>query len=174
MCRGARRGEQGVHRDDPLSLDAGSCAPGRRPGRHGQRAWPLRALRRLGLANGQLRPSAVQYAMSSRSLPRRCERLLAAGLVDEAAALVLTNEPRIWAAPGRRPASFDSFRLDEGRDVTGVLDWGPAASPGTRGGRDALTVTGHYRLRWRTYSTVDGHPFRYLPILSRAAAGPVG
>lgn len=100
----------------------------------------------------------------------RCERLVQENVVDEAAALVLTNVP-MWQ-PGRRaqPSGFDAFRLDEGRDLSGELGWGATAGPGTRAQREApLPLTGSYPLRWRDYSnsdaTVSAATFRYLPIV---------
>lgn len=103
----------------------------------------------------------------------RLERLIAEGLIDEGCALVLTNSPGLWTPPTRVAiASYDAFRTHEGRQVSGTVDWGASAGPGTRTGRtDPLALVGSYLLSWRDFSEVGGGVrFRYLPIIVSSGA----
>lgn len=97
----------------------------------------------------------------------RLERLCSEEIVDEGCALVLTNAPAFWLPP-TRPAltGYEAFRVHEGREVSGTLDWGPTAGPGTRAGRtEPLALRREYRLAWRPYSrVVTSAELRYLAI----------
>jgi hypothetical protein len=95
----------------------------------------------------------------------RLERLVAEDVTDEGAAVALTNVPGLWqAAPRATPASYDEFRLHEGREVTGTVDWGATAGEGTKTGRrHPILLTGRYRLDWRDFSPLPGgRKVRYL------------
>jgi hypothetical protein len=94
----------------------------------------------------------------------RLERLVAENIIDEGCAVVLTNVPGRWQ-PARRekPASYDAFRIDEERRVTGRLDWGPTAGEGTRTGRQhPIVLAGRYQFRWRDFSCVGSVRLRCL------------
>jgi hypothetical protein len=104
----------------------------------------------------------------------RLERLVSESVVDAGCAVLLTNVAGMWS-PGMsgRPTAYDAFRLHEGRTVSGSLDWGPTAGPGTKTGRvDPIALDGTYELRWRPFSTVGAATFRYLlvPVLAPAAS----
>lgn len=95
----------------------------------------------------------------------RLERLVAENIIDEGASVVLTNVAGLWQpAPRAAPASYDEFRLHEGREVTGTVDWGPTAGEGTKTGRaHPIVLAGHYRLAWRDFSALPGsRKLRYL------------
>jgi hypothetical protein len=96
----------------------------------------------------------------------RLERLVAEGIVDEGCGVVLTNVPGLWQPPSRSvPASYDAFRIHEGREVTGTLDWGSTASEGTKTGREhPIVLGGNYHLTWRDYSNESGAQMRCLLI----------
>lgn len=94
----------------------------------------------------------------------RVERLVDARVVDAGAVVVLTNSPGFWRTqqPGRISGDAQ-FRLDDGRVLTGTLEWGPTAGAGTRASREApLELRGTYPLHWQPYSTVAGRELRYL------------
>lgn len=100
----------------------------------------------------------------------RVERLFSEAIVDEGCALVLTNAPAFWSPPTRpTPTGYDAFRVHEGREVSGTLDWGPSAGAGTRAGRtQPLALRGDYRLAWRSYSrVVMSAELSYLAIVVR-------
>jgi hypothetical protein len=105
----------------------------------------------------------------------RLERLCSEEIVDEGCALVLTNSPAFWL-PSTRPGvtGYDAFRIHDGREVTGTLDWGPTAGAGTRAGRtEPLALRGDYRLAWRLYSRVGtSAEQRYLAIMVGPGASP--
>lgn len=96
----------------------------------------------------------------------RLERLIGAGIIDEGCGLVLTNVPGLWQpAPRATAASYDAFRVHDGREVSGTLEWGPTAGPGTRTGRaHPIALVGRYTLTWRDFSRVGGRQFRYLAL----------
>ena len=72
---------------------------------------------------------------------------------------MLTNDRSYWTASNRSVTVDAGFRLHEGRTITGQLEWGAAASEGTRRAREAaLLLTGAYQLNWRDYSTVGDGP----------------
>lgn len=79
--------------------------------------------------------------------------------------VVLTNDPNYWSPPQRETIG-DAFRLDEGRVLSGVLDWSDRAGPGSVQGGRPITLTGAYDLRWRDYSALPGKygQFRYLAV----------
>lgn len=98
----------------------------------------------------------------------RLERLCDEETIDEGCALVLTNAPAFWSPPTRpTPTGYDAFRVHEGREVSGALDWGPSAGAGTRAGRsEPLTLRGKCRLGWRPFSRVVATAeLRYLAIM---------
>jgi hypothetical protein len=104
---------------------------------------------------------------------QRLERLVAAGVADSGWMLALTNDPGYWNAPTRD--TFDvAFRIYEGRDLAGRLQWAPGTGSGTKVGRDLpLELTGRYTLAWRPYSTVSSGPagtFRVLAVRVGASA----
>jgi hypothetical protein len=96
----------------------------------------------------------------------RLERLVAEGIIDEGCGVVLTNVAGLWQPPSREvPASYDAFRIHEGREVAGTLDWGASAGEGTKTGREHPIVLGdNYHLTWRDYSNVSGVQMRCLLI----------
>jgi len=79
--------------------------------------------------------------------------------------VVLTNDLNYWNPPQRETIG-DAFRLEEGRALTGVLDWSSRAGPGSVQGGMPITLTGKYHLRWRNYSTLSEKygQFRYLSV----------
>jgi hypothetical protein len=101
----------------------------------------------------------------------RLERLTASGIADVGCALVLTNKDEFWKprAAGARITGFDEFRLSEGRQVKGQLEWGPSAGIGTRRGRESpITLRGTYTANWRPYASLGferAQELRYLAVL---------
>lgn len=87
-------------------------------------------------------------------------------------AILLTNDSSYWNLTQHDSSADVSFRIHDGRLVTGILGWGPTASKGTTKGREkALALEGTYRLIWRDYYEVeaneyvkDHRKFRYLAL----------
>lgn len=102
----------------------------------------------------------------------RLERVVQQGEVDRAYAIWLTNDSAYWKPPTKSDAVDAEFRVHEGRTVSGVLSWSPAASVGTTRGRsEPLRLRGAYPVAWKTYSTVTVErygSFRYAVV----AVGP--
>ena len=85
----------------------------------------------------------------------RLESFVSAGIADAGCFVLLTNDPLYWKPPARPGAGYDAFRLNEGRQVRGALEWGARAGPGTRRGREApLILASTYELAWLPYSQV--------------------
>lgn len=94
----------------------------------------------------------------------RLEFLVDRGDLAAAHAIAITNDHTYWSAG--QPSAIDAaFRLHDGRRQAGPLAWGSGASPGTtRGRRRTIELTRAYDVKWRDYSTVEGHRFRWLAI----------
>lgn len=97
----------------------------------------------------------------------RIERLLAEDVIDAGAVIALSNNPAFWSrSSSGKPTGYDQFRLHDGTTLTGTVDWGASAGPGTRRNREvAHTLRGTYPLRWWPYSRVaesSGGEFRAL------------
>ena len=95
----------------------------------------------------------------------RLEQLVATGVIDSGALVLLTNVANVWAPPAsRRPVLYDAFRMHDGHILAGAMQWGDWGAPGGRppGTTGVVRLRGSYPLGWRDYSTVDGVQFRYL------------
>lgn len=69
-------------------------------------------------------------------------------------AILLTNDSLYWK-PSQRETISDSFRLTEGRKITGTLSWTAKAGKGTTEGRDLpISLKGMYECVWRDYSFI--------------------
>jgi len=81
-------------------------------------------------------------------------------------AVLLTNDSAYWINPGEKQTVDADFRLFQGRSLPGRLEWGAAASAGTKRNRESpLVLTGTHPLHWMDYSrpTMKSFgTFRYL------------
>jgi len=81
-------------------------------------------------------------------------------------AIFLTNDSAYWTIPRSNQTVDASFRIHDGRILTGELSWAPGASEGTMHGReDRLHVKGAYNLKWKDYSEISQKSYgklRYL------------
>lgn len=69
-------------------------------------------------------------------------------------AILLTNDSLYWKSSSRETIS-DSFRLTEGRKITGTFNWAAKAGKGTTEGRDLpISLKGMYECVWRDYSYI--------------------
>lgn len=98
----------------------------------------------------------------------RVERFVADGIADRGIALALSNDQGYWRSGTKLDPVDLMFRLNEGREISGALNWGLMAGAGTTKGREIpLSLTGRYRCDWQDYSSIErpsGKPivFRYL------------
>lgn len=110
----------------------------------------------------------------------RLERLVATGVADAGAAVVLTNASQLWRprAPDRAsgPAADTQFSFHEGVQLAGRLGWVGSATwwqktkPALP---EAVELAGSYPMRWRPYSSVAGvgsGEFRWLYATVTAAS----
>jgi hypothetical protein len=101
----------------------------------------------------------------------RLERLVHCDVADAGCAIVLTNVDDFWKprGVGARATGFDAFRLYEGRELTGQLEWGPSAGAGTRRGREApIVLRGTHTTQWQPYASLGSgraHELRHLAVL---------
>lgn len=98
----------------------------------------------------------------------RVERFVADRVAESGWAVALSNDTNYWR-PGTKSEPIDAmFRIHDGRQLQGMLEWSPRAGLGTTKGRDKpLVLDRVYSCGWRDYSTVrarDGRPLalRYL------------
>lgn len=99
----------------------------------------------------------------------RVEQMVASGFATSGLLLVLANDPSYWSRPRHdRVTGAAAFRLYDGREIGGSLEWGDRSGPGTRKGRDFdVELRNVYRLSWRDFSIVAGAPrgrFRSLVV----------
>lgn len=106
----------------------------------------------------------------------RVETIVASSARATGYAILLTNDPSYWAR-ARNDSTVDAdFRLHEGRELCGALDWGTHASAGTKRGREKpLRLTGSYPLLWEDYSRASAEAacakFRYLVVAVKRPRG---
>ncbi len=86
-------------------------------------------------------------------------------------AVMLTNTRAYWSSPspGWGTTTDTSFRIHEGRTITGVLGCSDNAGSGTtRNRQEPIRLERSYPLRWRDYSALSGtgrgSRFRYLAV----------
>jgi hypothetical protein len=88
-------------------------------------------------------------------------------------AVMLSNDSSYWKPPGNPNTCDSSFRINEGRVVSGELAWGARTSEGTKKDRDKkITVRGKYILQWHDYSELSSNEtlagnyrrFRYIVV----------
>jgi len=96
---------------------------------------------------------------------QRLERVLSTNKVI-AYAIFLTNDSAYWKQPMNNQTVDASFRIHQGRNLTGELRWGTDASKGTTHGREAsILIKGAYDLNWQNYSRIaetSYGTFKYL------------
>lgn len=87
--------------------------------------------------------------------------------------IMLTNDSAYWKPSARNDTIDNDFRLDEGRNLYGYLDWGTSASDGTKKNREhSLCLTNAYITKWKEYSLVPAkinNKFRYLSFIINKA-----
>jgi hypothetical protein len=97
---------------------------------------------------------------------RRLEQIVSGRSDITGYAIFLTNDSAYWAPPKSSQTVDASFRIHDGRILTGDLGWASGASEGTmRGREDRLHVNGAYKLSWKDYSEISQKSYgrlRYL------------
>ena len=85
---------------------------------------------------------------------QRLERAISERCNAGGYAILLTNDSLYWK-PSPRETISDSFRLTEGRKITGTLSWTAKAGKGTTEGRYLpISLKGMYECGWRDYSYI--------------------
>lgn len=81
-------------------------------------------------------------------------------------AILLTNDRTYWNPPRNNQTVDASFRIHEGRSITGELSWRAGTSKGTmRDREEPIVIRGTYKLLWQDYSELRRAKygnFRYL------------
>lgn len=99
---------------------------------------------------------------------QRLEQSVESGPAETGIAVFLTNDPSYWDQVGSAGTADAAFRIHEGREITGRLNWSEKAGSGTTKGRaQAININGSYTLRWRDYSQLPEpgkSRFRYLAV----------
>ena len=91
------------------------------------------------------------------------------GVLCQAYAVFLTNNPIYWRPPSGAVVGNATYRLHEGRQIQpGFLAWGASEGKGTIAGRErSIHLNGTYTPNWIPYSSVEGMErgeFRYLMV----------
>jgi hypothetical protein len=95
---------------------------------------------------------------------QRLEKIKSQKVGVKGFAILLTNVSSYWMPTQRNRTVDADFRLEDGRQIAGELEW-KGASEGTMCGRkDKLMLNGSYPLKWEDYSTIGAEQFRYLLI----------
>ena len=82
-------------------------------------------------------------------------------------AIILTNDSAYWSSPYTKNTVDASFRIHEGRTITGSLSWGEKAGNGTTKGREeSIELIGNYKITWVPFSNIEAPhgEFRYCMI----------
>lgn len=83
-------------------------------------------------------------------------------------AILLTNDRSYWQNSISSNTADADYRVNDGRILSGVLDWGVNASDGTKKNREQpLSLYGNYSLNWEDFSIPcrDANGvFRYLTV----------
>ena len=90
----------------------------------------------------------------------RLERFCAVRPDTNGLAVMLTNDPSLWALPRspRRTRDY-AFRIHEGVTLAGELLWAEGSFPA-----NTRLLRGPYRLAWRDFSNVGGEAFKWLAV----------
>ena len=85
---------------------------------------------------------------------RRLERIVEAGQARRGFAVMLTNDRGYWDPPTAGNRTDDAaFRLHEGREICGPLEWAHADKLGAKKNRkQPISLSGSYNLHWHDYS----------------------
>jgi hypothetical protein len=68
-------------------------------------------------------------------------------------AVLLTNDSAYWIKPASRDTVDADFRINDGRILEGVFDWGANASDGTKKNREQpLELRNKYVVQWENFS----------------------
>lgn len=91
------------------------------------------------------------------------------GPVRQGIAVLLANEHLHWEPRKGWQSTIDAaFRIHEGQQMTGKLNWAEQASAGSKKGRERpISLTGSYTMRWQDYYEFDNKTngrFRYLAV----------
>ncbi|MHB1439289.1 MAG: hypothetical protein ACYCSO_00290 [Cuniculiplasma sp.] len=90
---------------------------------------------------------------------QRLEGLVDSDKISVGYTVWLTNDKSIWERSwerSKKSAFYEQFRLFEGREIKGRMDWGEGTSLGTKKGRNySLSLIGTYKIAWYDYSNMD-------------------
>lgn len=102
------------------------------------------------------------------------QRLEEVGLNEsnyEGYGIFLTNDSAYWGFPRDDQTVDAEFRIQEGRTLSGKLNWKLSASEGTmRGRKEAIHIKNVYSCKWRDYSEPSAGTygqFRYLLVKAK-------
>lgn len=87
---------------------------------------------------------------------KRLEQFTATASDTDGIAIMLTNEPSLWADTGRTGARDTNFRIHQGRTLTRHLRWGTGDTP-----EFDQHLHGTYTAHWHDYSHLDGPKGRF-------------
>lgn len=98
---------------------------------------------------------------------QRIERVVSETRANAGFVITLTNDWLYWQ-PSTRHTIDASFRIPEGKTLSGNLKWASRASEGTtKGKEEPISLKGSYTMNWRDYSRLGAERnarFRYLAV----------
>lgn len=98
---------------------------------------------------------------------QRIERVVSETRANAGFVITLTNDWLYWQ-PSTRHTIDASFRIHEGKTLSGNLKWASRASEGTTKSREEpISLKGSYTMNWRGYSRLGAERnarFRYLAV----------
>ena len=99
---------------------------------------------------------------------QRLEQVVSAVPHSSGFMLFLTNDRSYWMESARADSVDATFRLHEGRSLTGELSWGTGASAGTRKGREAdSSALGQLSAELARLLNCEGGNERCVPVRAR-------
>jgi hypothetical protein len=84
---------------------------------------------------------------------QRLEHIVSGQKIITGYAVLVTNDSAYWIKPLYHDTVDAKFRINNGRVLEGIFDWGPNASDGTKKSREqSLILQNKYDLQWVNFS----------------------
>lgn len=96
---------------------------------------------------------------------QRLEYLIQKKVIHHGYAIFLTNESAYWEEP-KRAANYDSFRIQNNREIKGILNWSGNRTPkgATEKRNSPIKVINNYTISWKEYSKKQSFMYTSLEI----------
>lgn len=81
-------------------------------------------------------------------------------------AIMLSNDPSYWKENNRKNTVYNAFKLSDGAEKNGIMEWAPHTGASTKKGREKpIDLNGSYIMDWKQYSKLseaNNGEFKYV------------